>query len=87
MEPLTKHTIAREDRKAKAGDVTMRMLAPTLHCDFHLLTESEGPLQRFKDIRCELLGGMKSQKYLQSLSRRMRRCFRARLVTFPRVGL
>ena len=62
MEPLTKRMIAREDRNARAGDVTMRMLAPTLHYDFQLITESEGPLERFNDIRADLLllGGTKS---------------------------
>lgn len=68
MEPLTKRMIAREDRNARAGDVTMRMLAPTLHYDFQLITESEGPLERFNDIRADLLllGGTKSPSYLQT---------------------
>src|SRR5579863_4851283 len=33
---LTKTMMANEDKKAKTGDVTMRMLAPTLHYDFQL---------------------------------------------------
>ena len=89
MEPLTKHMIAREDRKAKAGDVTMRMLAPTLHYDFQLITESTGPLERFKDIRCELLllGGTKSPKYLHTAVAALANVFpRARLVTFNGLG-
>ena len=89
MEPLTKHMIAREDRNAKAGDVTMRMLAPTLHYDLQLITESEGPLERFKDIRCELLllGGTKSPKYLQTSVAALAKVFpRARLVTFHGLG-
>ncbi len=89
MEPLTKHMIAREDRNAKAGDVTMRMLAPTLHYDFQLITESEGPLEGFKEIRGELLliGGTKSPKYLQTSVAALAKVFpRARLVTFNGLG-
>jgi pimeloyl-ACP methyl ester carboxylesterase len=89
MEPLTKHMIASEDRKAKAGDVTMRMLAPTLHYDFQLIRESEGSLERFRDIRCELLllGGTKSPTYLQTSVATLSKVFpRARLVTFKGLG-
>jgi hypothetical protein len=89
MEPLTKHMISREDRKAKAGDVTMRMLAPTLHYDFQLITESEGPLEGFKDVSCELflLGGTKSPKYLQASVAGLTKVFpRARLVLFQGLG-
>ncbi len=89
MVPLTKHMIAREDRNARAGDVTMRMLAPTLHYDFQLITESEGPLERFKDIRTDLLllGGTKSPAYLQTSVETLSNVFpRARRVTFTGLG-
>ncbi len=87
--PLTKHMIAREDRNARAGDVTMRMLAPTLHYDFQLITESEGPLEQFKDIRADLLllGGTKSPAYLQTSVETLSNVFpRARRVTFTGLG-
>ena len=89
MVPLTKHMIAREDRNARVGDVTMRMLAPTLHYDFQLITESEGPLERFKDIRADLLllGGTKSPAYLQTSVETLSKVFpRARWVTFTGLG-
>jgi pimeloyl-ACP methyl ester carboxylesterase len=89
MVPLTKHMIAREDRKAKVGDVTMRMLAPTLHYDFQLICESEGPLDRFKDIRADLLllGGTKSPTYLQTSVETLSKVFpRARRVTLRGLG-
>ncbi len=89
MDRLTKHMIAREDRNAKAGDVTMRMLAPTLHYDFHLISESEGPLERFKDIRCDLLllRGTRSPQYFQTSVATLSLVFpRAPLATFDGSG-
>ena len=62
LERLTTAMMASEEKKAGSDDVTMRMLAPTLHYDFQLATEMEGALERFKAIRAEvlLLGGSKS---------------------------
>jgi len=66
LERLTTAMMASEEKKAGSQDVTMRMLAPTLHYDFQLATEVEGALERFKGIRAEvlLLGGSKSPAYL-----------------------
>jgi pimeloyl-ACP methyl ester carboxylesterase len=66
LQLLTKLMTASEDRKAKAGDVTMTMLAPTLRRDFQLSVETEGALDSFKAIGAEvlLLGGSKSPAYL-----------------------
>ena len=89
MVPLTKHMIAREDRNARGGDVTMRMLAPTLHYDFQLIRESEGPLDRFEDIRAGLLllGGTKSPAYCQASVEALSRVFpRARRATLRGLG-
>jgi pimeloyl-ACP methyl ester carboxylesterase len=68
MERLTMTMMANEEKKAGTDDVTMRMLAPTLHYDFQLATEMEGALERFKAIRAEvlLLGGSKSPAYLKA---------------------
>jgi hypothetical protein len=43
-----------EDRKAKPGDVTMRMLAPSLHNERVLLSEMIGTLDasRMRPPRC-----------------------------------
>ena len=68
LERLTTAMMASEEKKAGSQDVTMRMLAPTLHYDFQLATEVEGALERFNGIRAEvlLLGGSKSPAYLKA---------------------
>ncbi len=57
-----------EDKTAKSGDVTMRMLAPTLHYDFQLIAEMAETLERFSAVRADvlLLGGSKSPDLLES---------------------
>ena len=66
LERLTTMMMASEDKKAGADDVTMRMLAPTLHYDFQLVAETDGALERFADLPTDvlLLGGSKSPAYL-----------------------
>jgi pimeloyl-ACP methyl ester carboxylesterase len=68
LERLTSAAMASEDKKAKSDEVTMRMLAPTLHYDFQLITEMLGTLETFKAIEAEvlLLGGSKSPAYLKA---------------------
>lgn len=67
LERLTKLMTASEDKKAKPGDVTMTMLASTLHDDFQLSVETAGALESFEAIRAEtlLLGGSKSPTYFK----------------------
>jgi pimeloyl-ACP methyl ester carboxylesterase len=67
LEPLTNMAMKREDKKAKDYDVTMRMLAPTLHYDFQTVIEMSDKLESFKAIRAEvlLLGGSKSPAYFK----------------------
>jgi pimeloyl-ACP methyl ester carboxylesterase len=64
---LTEMMMTSEDKKAKADDVTMRMLAPTLHYDFQISVETEGALESFRATRADvlLLGGSKSPAYLK----------------------
>lgn len=68
LESLTNSAMKSEDKKAKDGDVTMRMLAPTLHYDFQLVIEMSDTQERFRSMRAEtlLLGGGKSPAYLRS---------------------
>ena len=68
LERLTAMMMASEDKKAQPGDVTMRMLAPTLRQDFQLVAEMSGTPERFRAIRAEtlLLGGSKSPAYLRA---------------------
>lgn len=68
LERLTTTMMTSEEKKAGSDDVTMRMLAPTLHYDFQLAVETEGALERFGAIRAEvlLLGGGKSPAYLKA---------------------
>jgi pimeloyl-ACP methyl ester carboxylesterase len=66
LERMTTMMMASEDKKATGDDVTMRMLAPTLHYDFQLVIEMDGALESFTALRAEvlLLGGSKSPAYL-----------------------
>jgi pimeloyl-ACP methyl ester carboxylesterase len=67
LELLTKMMTAVEDKKAKPGDVTMSMLASTLHDDFQLSVETAGELESFNAIGAEtlLLGSSKSPAYFR----------------------
>lgn len=67
LESLTNMAIKSEEKQAKPGDVTMRMLAPTLHYDFQLVTEMAETLPRFKSmpVKVLLLGGSKSPAWLK----------------------
>jgi hypothetical protein len=66
LEQLTTMMMASEDKRASGDDVTMRMLAPTLHYDFQLVIAMEGALESFRTLPAEvlLLGGSKSPAYL-----------------------
>jgi len=68
LERLTTIMMASEEKKASGEDVTMRMLAPTLHYDFQLVIETEGALPSFRALRADvlLLGGSKSPAYLKA---------------------
>jgi pimeloyl-ACP methyl ester carboxylesterase len=68
LEKLTTMAMNSEDKKASAGDVTMRMLAPNLHYDLRIVVETEGKLDDFAAITAKvlLLGGSKSPAYLRT---------------------
>jgi pimeloyl-ACP methyl ester carboxylesterase len=86
LELLTKIMTAREEKTAKPDDVTMRMLAPTLHNDFQLSVETKGALESFKAIRAEvlLLGGSKSPAYLKVALDALEQVFpHAKRIEFP----
>lgn len=67
LESLTSMAMKSEEKKAKPGAITMRMLAPTLHYDGLLLAEMSGQSERFRAVRAEtlLLGGSKGLPYLR----------------------
>jgi pimeloyl-ACP methyl ester carboxylesterase len=67
LEFLTARAMQSENKTAGPGDVTMRMLAPTLHYDFELIVEMAETLETFKAVRAEvlLLGGSKSPAWLK----------------------
>jgi pimeloyl-ACP methyl ester carboxylesterase len=62
LEAITRKSMKDEERKAAPGDVTMRMLAPTLHYDIELIQEMNGTLDSYRDVHASvlLLGGDKS---------------------------
>lgn len=68
LELLTTLAMRSEDKKAQPGDVTMRMLAPTLHNVFQLVVEMADRIDSVKELQAEvlLLGGSKSPAYLRS---------------------
>ncbi len=68
LERLTTTMMASEEKKAGGDDVTMRMLAPTLHYDFQLVIEMTGALESFRTLPADvlLLGGSKSPAYLRA---------------------
>jgi pimeloyl-ACP methyl ester carboxylesterase len=65
---LTTMAMADEDKRAQAGAITMRLLAPTLHYDFQLVVELSDKLETFRAVGAEvlLLGGSKSPAYLKA---------------------
>ena len=89
LERLTTMMMAGEEKKAGADDVTMRMLAPTLHYDFQLVAETDGSLERFADLPTDvlLLGGSKSPAYLTAALDTLEKVLpRAKRVEFPGLG-
>ena len=89
LERLTTMMMASEEKKAGGGDVTMRMLAPTLHYDFQLVIEMGGALDSFRALRADvlLLGGSKSPAYLKAAVDALERVLpQVRRVEFPGLG-
>src|SRR5260370_26142442 len=68
LESFTRSAMKSEEKKAKSGDVMMRLLAPTLHYEFQLVKEMAETLEHFRAVQTEvlLLGGSKSPAYLTS---------------------
>jgi hypothetical protein len=89
LEPLVGKMIAQQDKGARTGDVTMRMLAPTLHYDFVLVKEVAGPLDRYQSLsaRLLLLDGSKSPEYFRASVAALARVLPlAQRVTFKGLG-
>jgi pimeloyl-ACP methyl ester carboxylesterase len=83
---LTDLAMKGEDKKAASDDVTMRKLAPTLHCDGVLLAEMAGTIDTFRAVSADvlLLGGSKGLPFLRpALDALARTLPRSRRVEFP----
>jgi pimeloyl-ACP methyl ester carboxylesterase len=67
LELLTTMAMKSEDKQAKEGEITMRMLAPTLHYDFQLVDEMAETLEAFRAVSADvlLLGGSKSPAFFK----------------------
>ena len=67
LESLTSMAVKQEEKQPIAGAMTMRMLAPTLHYDFQIVSEMANAQERFRALQTEtlLLGGSKSPRYLK----------------------
>jgi pimeloyl-ACP methyl ester carboxylesterase len=88
LELITTMTMKQEEKKAEAGDVTMRMLAPTLHYDFQLVAQMAETLKNFQAIRAEvlLLGGSKSPAWLKAALDALAKTLpHAKRIEFPRL--
>ncbi|WP_336214582.1 alpha/beta fold hydrolase [Nonomuraea sp. LPB2021202275-12-8] len=68
LEFLSARMTAGQDRKARPGDVTMRMLAPTLRHEARVVAELAQTQRDFGAVRADtlLLGGAKSPAYLKA---------------------
>jgi pimeloyl-ACP methyl ester carboxylesterase len=89
LERLTTMMLASEEKKAGPDDITMRMLAPTLHYDFQLVIERDGALESFRAVRADvlLLGGSKSPAYLKAALDALEKVLpHVRRVEFPGLG-
>jgi pimeloyl-ACP methyl ester carboxylesterase len=89
LERLTQMGMASEEKKATGDAVTMRALAPTLHCDFHMILEMQDALPRFKAVQAEvlLLGGSESPAYLKAALDALETVLpHVRRVEFPGLG-
>lgn len=58
---MTEKMMAKEERQADAGAITMRQLAPTLHAEGTIVAELGGTFDNFRTVEAEvlLLGGTK----------------------------
>jgi hypothetical protein len=64
---LTSMAMNSEDRKATSDTMTMRSLAPTLHCEGVLLAEMAGTIGTFRNVPADvlLLGGSRGLPFLK----------------------
>ncbi len=86
LESLANMAMKGEAKKGSGGYVPMRDIAPTLHYDFQLVVEMSEKLERFRDVRAEvlLLGGSKSPAYLKATLDSLEQILpHARRVEFP----
>lgn len=65
---LTKMMLSGEEKRAGKDDITMRILAPTIHYDFQLSFELEDMQESFRAIDADilLLGASKSPQYFKT---------------------
>ena len=67
LELMTSAMLRAEGRRPPANGVAWRTLAPTLHTDGRILADMDGPVERFADVRADvlLMGGSSSPTYLR----------------------
>jgi pimeloyl-ACP methyl ester carboxylesterase len=63
---MTEKMLAKDERQAAAGAITMRQLAPTLHAEGTIVAELAGTFEKFRAVDAEvlLLGGSKGLRGL-----------------------
>lgn len=65
--PVINFGIKLQDKKIKEGEIPLKSLIPTFQFDYRVVRESEGILDKCRDIKADilLLGGSKSRRYLK----------------------
>ncbi|MBS4194171.1 alpha/beta fold hydrolase [Lederbergia citri] len=89
LKMLTKIMLISDERHAKKDNVTMKMLAPTIHYDFNLSFELEDKLECFNaiDVEVLLLGTGKSPQYFKTALDALTRILpHAERVDFPELN-
>ncbi|WP_409271797.1 alpha/beta fold hydrolase [Neobacillus sp. SCS-31] len=89
LKTLTKMVIKIDEKNVKKGDVTMKLLAPTIHYDFNLSFELEEKHERFSVIDAEvlLLGASKSPAYFKTALDALTRILpHAERIDFPKLN-
>jgi pimeloyl-ACP methyl ester carboxylesterase len=86
---LMRMVMASEEKKGTSDNVSFRELAPTWHYDGQIVVEMSGKLERFRDVRAQvlLLGGSQSPAYLKAGLDGLEKVLpHASRVEFPGVG-
>ena len=87
--PLMNLAIKKQEKGAKAGDVSLRSLIDAFRYDYTIAKGSTDLINKCKDLQCEtlLLSGTKSREYLIAITDKLNTALpKAKRITFPGLG-